>query len=163
MDHGFTKPKEPWEMSDGAIFLLRECSAIESQHQLVISNLENLSALAYIDTFKHSNTLRENLFKSMSTILKNLGKKKFRGYVELFLDPTFRVSKSLDHQNTNMSVSAQDLILAFDSTYGENIFKAIVEGHDDRLVGDLVRIKEEGERFRTQDFVYPHAAHLPTS
>lgn len=92
MDHGFTKPKEQWEMSDGAIFLLRECSRVESMHPLVIKNLEKLSDLAYIDTFKHSSTLRENLFHSLAKILTQMGKKKFRAYVELFLDPTFRVA-----------------------------------------------------------------------
>jgi hypothetical protein len=69
MDHGFTKPKEPWECSDGTIFLLRECSNVESMHYLVIKNLENLSNLAYIDTFKHSHTMRDNLFKSLAKIL----------------------------------------------------------------------------------------------
>lgn len=27
MDHGFTRPKELWEMSDGSVFLLMELSA----------------------------------------------------------------------------------------------------------------------------------------
>ena len=26
MDHGFTRAQEPWEMTDGAIYLLRELS-----------------------------------------------------------------------------------------------------------------------------------------
>jgi hypothetical protein len=60
----------------------------------VIQNVENLSNLGYIDHFKHSHTLKENLFKSLAKILNNLGKKKFRGYVELFLDPLFRNAKS---------------------------------------------------------------------
>lgn len=97
MDHGFVKPKEQWEMSDGSIFLLRECSKVESLQDLVINNLDNLSNLCYIDTFKHSSVLRENLFKSLAKILSSIGKKKFRGYVDLFLDPSFRVAKSMDH------------------------------------------------------------------
>ena len=69
MDHGFTKPKEPWEMTDGTIYLLRECSKVEELHPLVVSNLENLSNLGYIDSFKHSSTLREHLFKNLCIIL----------------------------------------------------------------------------------------------
>ena len=76
MDHGFVKPKEQWEMTDGSIFLLRECSKVESMHDLVVKNLDNLSNLCYIDTFKHSSTLRENLFKSLAKILTQMGKKK---------------------------------------------------------------------------------------
>lgn len=62
MDHGFTKPKEPWECTDGSLFLLRECSKVDSLHDFVVSNLENLSDLSYIDCFKHANALRETLF-----------------------------------------------------------------------------------------------------
>lgn len=149
MDHGFTKPREPWEMSDGSIFLLRECSAVESMHDLVVKNLEDLSNLAYIDTFKHSATLRENLFKSLATILTQVGKKKFRASVELFLDPAFRVARMEDPQQANLTYAAQDFIVECDKTYGENIFKAIVEGHDDRYVSELRKIKEEHQRFAT--------------
>jgi hypothetical protein len=31
MDHGFTRAKEPWECSDGAIYLLRELSAVKPE------------------------------------------------------------------------------------------------------------------------------------
>lgn len=122
-------------------------------HEFVISHLENLATLAYIDHFKHSAVLRENLFKSMKMILKNLGKKKFRGYVELFLDPSFRTAKIQDQQN--MAISAQDFVLDLEKTYGENIFKAILEAHDDRYLGDLQKYKEAGLRSANMDFIYP--------
>lgn len=118
---------------------------------LVVKNLENLSNIGYIDHFKHSHNLKENLFKSCKKILNNLGKKKFRGYVELFLDPVFRSAK--DEQYMNMAVAAQDFILEMEKTYGENIFKAIVESHDERFVKDLntyKSLKNYGER----DFYY---------
>lgn len=64
MDHGFTRPKEAWELTDGSIFLLRESSKFEDMHDFIISNLEKLSDLGYIDHFKHSHFLKQNLFKS---------------------------------------------------------------------------------------------------
>lgn len=97
MDHGFTRHREQWELTDGTIFLLRECSKVDYMQDLVIKNLENLSNLCYVDHFKHSSTLKENLFKSLSAILNNMGKKKLRPHVELFLEPSFRNAKSLDH------------------------------------------------------------------
>ena len=75
-----------------------------------------MSNLGYIDHFKHSHSLKENLFKSLAKILKALGKKPFREYVDLFLDPAFRNAKSQEHQN--MAVAAQDFILAMESVYG---------------------------------------------
>lgn len=94
MDHGFSRAREDWELSDGSVFLLREISQFESLHPFIVKNLENLSNIGYIEHFKHSGTLKENLFKSLTKILKSLGKKQFRGYVELFLDPLFRCAKN---------------------------------------------------------------------
>ena len=95
MDHGFSRPKESWELTDGSIFLLREASAYEDMHDFVVSCLEKVSDLGYIDHFKHYHFLKQNLFKSLTKIVQNMGKKKFRGHVELFLDPTFRTAKDL--------------------------------------------------------------------
>ena len=163
MDHGFVKPKEQWEMSDGSIFLLRECSKVDFMHDLVIKNLDNLSNLCFIDTFKHSNVMRQNLFKSLAKILTQMGKKKFRAYIELFIDPTFRVARSLDNSEANMNISAQDFIITMEKSYGENIFRAIVEGHDDKLLPALQSIKEEGQRQVPTDFIYPGFNHQPPS
>lgn len=116
MDHGFARAKEQWELTDGSIFLIREISGIESLQPFVVKQLENLSNLGYIDHFKHSHSLKENLFKSLAKILKSLGKKPFRESVDLFLDPAFRNAKSQEHQN--MAVAAQDFILAMESVYG---------------------------------------------
>ena len=113
-------------------------------HDFVISYLEKLADLAYISHFKHSSVLRENLFKSLKTILKNLGKKKFRGHVDTFLDPAFRNAKKKEEQN--MAIAAQEFILDMEKTYGQNIFKAIVESHDDRYVNDLNEYREAGLR-----------------
>ena len=56
----------------------------------------SLADLGFIDHFKHSASLKEQLFKSLSTIgsTEGLGKKKFRGFVELYLDPAFRNTKN---------------------------------------------------------------------
>ena len=155
MDHGFSRAQEMWELTDGAIFILREVAHIESMQDLVVKNLENISTLAYIDHFKHAHTLKETIFKSMIAVLKGIGKKKFRGYIELYLDPTFRAANNLE--NLNMAVAAQDFILDLEKTYGPGIFKAILEGHDQRFIQDLERFKQEGST-GCQDFIYPPLA-----
>merc|ERR1719263_1745122 len=96
--------------------------------------------------------MKENLFKSLRKIVVNVGKKPFRGYVELFLDPAFRCAKSDEHRN--MGAAAQDFILELEKTYGPNIFKAIVESHDERFVNDLLKYKEFSSN-GPKDFNYP--------
>ena len=141
-------------MSDGSIFMLRELSAFDNDKEYVIKNLDGLSNLGYIDHFKHAHVMKENLWKSMCVIVENLGKKMFRGYIELFLDPVFRCAKN--EQNACMAVAAQDFVLALEKTYGEGIFKAIVEGHDERLVAELKTVKDDAAKGYQgkQDFIY---------
>jgi hypothetical protein len=74
---------------------LREISSLEAPDQdIVVKYFSKLPDIAFIDSFKYSVSLKENLFLSLTIILKNIGKKKFRGYVELFIDPIFRNLKS---------------------------------------------------------------------
>jgi hypothetical protein len=51
--------------------------------------------LGFVDHFKHASSLKEQLFKSLTVIssAEGLGKKKFRGLVELYIDPAFRNTK----------------------------------------------------------------------
>ena len=71
MDHGFTRAQEPWEASDGCVFLLRELASVKGDAQdkaasLVVKHMESLADLGFIDHFKHANSLKENLFKTLA-------------------------------------------------------------------------------------------------
>jgi len=110
MDHGFTRAMEAWEMSDGSVYLIRELSQIKQEPaatqalKLVTKHLMSLADLGFVDHFKHAASLNENLFKSLAIIIspEGIGKKKFRGFVELFLDPAFRNGKN-NTQNCALS------------------------------------------------------------
>ena len=84
-----------------------------------------------------------------------LGKKKFRGFVELFLDPVFR---NTNHQNQNCAVAAQDFLANLGKVFGENIARAIVENHDAGKVEEYDRIKQQLSGQGSQDFQYPGAS-----
>jgi len=136
-------------MSDGCIYLLREMSLVgEKATDLVIKNLQSLADLGYVDHFKHSQNMKENLFKSLKEMVSSpqgLGKKKYRPYIEIFLDPAFRNGQESqtnnDYKSMNMTLAAQDFILSLAKVYGEGIFKGILEGHDDRYVQRYIEFK----------------------
>lgn len=52
MEHINTKQKEPWELTDGSIFMLKEASSIHELHEFILQNLENLANIGKIDHFK---------------------------------------------------------------------------------------------------------------
>lgn len=138
MDHGFTRSTELWEMSDGCVFLVKELSMVRNEadasvvikaQELICKHMESLADIGYIDHFKHASALKEHLFKALAMMVstEGLGKKKFRGYVELMLDPVFR---NTNHSSQNCAISAQDFLLEVNKVYGDSITKAIIENHD---------------------------------
>jgi len=59
----------------------------KSVFNLVQKHASALADLGFVDHFKHASSLKEQLFKSLIAISspEGLGKKKFRGLVELFI------------------------------------------------------------------------------
>lgn len=67
-----------------------------------------------------------------------MGKKPFRQYIELYLDPAFRIAKDYKY---NCQYPAQQFIMELNKIYGEGIVKAIVESYDQRYLTDLENLK----------------------
>jgi len=84
-----------------------------------------LPEISTIDHFKNSIHLIENVFVSLTEILKNLGKNKFRPILDdtALIDAMFRNAKSENH---NRSLSAQTFIVELGKVYGDSIFRALL-------------------------------------
>eukprot|EP00963_Diacronema_lutheri_P014078 scaffold2858_cov659-Pavlova_lutheri.AAC.49 len=119
MDHGFQREKEPWEASDGAICLVAELSCVIPDKVLVY--MEPLSELAYVRHFSHYYNLQETLWRKLPIIAENVGKKKFKMHVDLFIGPMFEALKC-GHQLTECA--AGKCILFFQKMLGEGILTA---------------------------------------
>ena len=166
MDHGFSRAQEPWELSDGCVYLIKELTTVrcaddpeieKAVFKLFQKHASNLADLGFVDHFKHASSLKEQLFKSLFVMssAEGLGKKKFRGFVELFLDPAFRNTK---HQNQNCAVAAQDFVTNLAKVFGENIARAIVESHDSRYIDEYDMLRQQLGGMGgpgMNDFVYP--------
>ena len=88
IDHGFARDKEPWEASDGAIYMLRELSSVAPDE--VVSFLPELADISRLTHFSHCLNLQETLWKCLPVIARNVGKKKFKPLLNDFLEPMFR-------------------------------------------------------------------------
>merc|ERR1711964_888712 len=121
-DHGFSRSKQPWESTDGAIYLFRELSIIDKE--FILNSMENLIDITRIDHFSHSVYLHENIWKSIPIIAKNIGKNPFKQTLEIIIPQLFNHAKS---HHRNLSIIAIDCILAINKFIGPNIFKSRVE------------------------------------
>ena len=78
-----------------------------------------------VDDFKDAMHLVENVFKSLTEIVKVIEKKKFRAVLDdgMLIDAAFRNAKN---ENSNRALSAQGFILELANVLGENIFRGLL-------------------------------------
>jgi len=101
MDHGFSREREPWEASDGALFLLREMAQVAPESVLQFLPVASVD-IAYVQDFAYAANLHETLWKCLPQIAKGIGKKAFKSHLEPFLEPMFR-DLTCGHQLTEVA------------------------------------------------------------
>ncbi|KAK9917751.1 hypothetical protein WJX75_007815 [Coccomyxa subellipsoidea] len=95
MDYGFRRPKEPWEASDGAIYLLRELAQVAPETGPEF--LPVLAEVASVTHFSHCRNLQETVWNELPAIAAGLGKRVFKRHMDALLEPMF-ASLASDHQ-----------------------------------------------------------------
>lgn len=87
-DYGLNRPAEPWETSDGAIYMLRELAVVDPK--AVLPFIPMLAEVARLTHFTHCLTLHETLWSCLPSIAQQVGKKEFKCHLESFLEPLFK-------------------------------------------------------------------------
>jgi hypothetical protein len=92
-----TRPSNPWEYTDGAIYLLRElCSSAPVQASHLLPALADVTSLTH---FPQADTLRETAWKLLPTMAAALGKPLFKAHLKELLSPLFdTLSRPATHQ-----------------------------------------------------------------
>lgn len=90
-----TRPKAPWEATDGCIYLLRElCIKVNEQSnnveigdETMVPLLTELADVCRVRHFPQGDDLRTTLWRNVPVIAKALGKQRFkRTYLQIFLE-----------------------------------------------------------------------------
>eukprot|EP00163_Fabomonas_tropica_P005317 TRINITY_DN14826_c0_g2_i1.p1 TRINITY_DN14826_c0_g2~~TRINITY_DN14826_c0_g2_i1.p1 ORF type:complete len:711 (-),score=131.78 TRINITY_DN14826_c0_g2_i1:100-2232(-) len=101
MDHGFVRPKQPWESTDGCVYLLRELA--QYSPKLAAEFLPTLAQVASIRSFAHYHLMLETIFKQLPTIAKRIGNELVAPHLPLFIEPLFGV---LERNENRLAMSA---------------------------------------------------------
>jgi len=86
---GITRPKAPWEATDGCIYLIREILAKrpDLSDEIVLPLMTELADVCRVKHFPQGDDLRTTLWRQLPSIASTLGKQRFkRLYLELVLD-----------------------------------------------------------------------------
>ncbi|CAM9544049.1 unnamed protein product [Ectocarpus sp. 6 AP-2014] len=82
-----TRPSEPWEFSDGAVYLVRElCFA---NPEVGVTFFEELADVARLTHFVQADCLRETIWKQLPAMGEAVGKNVFKRHLDVFLKPLF--------------------------------------------------------------------------
>ena len=73
MDYGYRRDKEPWEASDGAVFLMSGLAQIVPND--IAPFMTTLADLAICSTFPQSSSLHTTIWNELPSIMHGMGKK----------------------------------------------------------------------------------------
>lgn len=128
MDHTATRETEPWERSDGAVYLMRELAAGHPTE--VAALMPILAEVAGLDHFTHHYNLLETVWKQLPSIAEGLGKKLFKTHFNVFIKPLYY---TLQCTNNLARATAEDCIRAIGKILGPSIVLGRVDQVDDHM------------------------------
>eukprot|EP00924_Labyrinthula_sp_SR-Ha-C_P009951 maker-scaffold_21-snap-gene-4.42-mRNA-1 protein AED:0.17 eAED:0.17 QI:105/1/1/1/1/1/4/57/756 len=124
MDHGFAREKQHWEVSDGALYLIRELCVLDTILGGSFSK-EFLPLVAVVAKdarrFKLYPKLQQTLWKIFISSAEKMGnKRRFKRYLELFLP---QMIKDLEHSDRLLSNEARNCFLRLERFVGVKILQ----------------------------------------
>eukprot|EP00050_Salpingoeca_kvevrii_P013114 m.26834 g.26834 ORF g.26834 m.26834 type:complete len:692 (-) comp4672_c0_seq1:180-2255(-) len=122
MDHGFQRPQEPWEQSDGCIYFMREMA--QAYPQQIAELLPLLAEATQLRHFKHHLYYLETTWKQLPAIARGVGKRFFKQHLELFFDSMLYSLKGSHHLS---QTAAEGCVQQLSKFLGPSIFQGRVE------------------------------------
>ena len=134
-DAKFRRPSEPWERSDGSIYLMSELSQYYPQE---ISKLfpSVIAALSHRQYSQHLIFL-ETVCKQLPKIAKGIGKRLFKMHLETFISFIFE-AVTCDVQLT--AAAGEDCLVQLGKFLGPSILRGRIEMYNDKYVALYDRI-----------------------
>lgn len=135
MDCDFTKEQEPWEATDGCIYLLRELAGISPE--MVLEQLPVLAEVVRVNDFADHVHLLETVWNQLTVVADKLGKKKFKAHLQAFI-PSLHYT--LQCENNLARVAGENFTSRVAKLIGPTIFKSRVEQEDPRWCDAFNRV-----------------------
>lgn len=111
------RTKEPWESTDGAIYLVRELCAVAPD--VAVKLLPLVADVAILRHFPQTGVLQETVWKQVPLMCEALGKREFKRHVELFFDP---LVFTLQGSHRLARFAAKDCVASLSKQIGASIF-----------------------------------------
>ncbi|RLN47219.1 hypothetical protein BBJ29_004693 [Phytophthora kernoviae] len=132
------RDKEPWEHSDGAIYMVRELCSVAPE--VAVKYLPQVADIAILRHFPQTAVLQETVWKQLPLMCEALGKKNFKRYLELFFDP---MVFTLQGTNRLAKFAARDCVAQISKQIGPSIFLGRLEANPTwkEILGPVVPVQ----------------------
>ena len=160
---GITRPKQPWEATDGCIYLIRElietCSQPDStipplSDDLLLPLLRQVADVCRVSHFPQGDDLRATLWRQLPSMMQAVGKQRCKKlYLEVFMDLLMR---NIDSRTASAISTHAASTCAYElgQLVGPNIFRGRV--YDDYQRDALDRVLRERQ---LEEQSMPHRNH----
>ena len=145
------RPKQAWEASDGAIYLLREY--IGATHETTTDSklmpmIETMMNVCRVSHFPQGNDLRMTLWRCWPCIAQSLGKRRFKQmYLEIILDPLLQ---NAQHGSPLSIHAAEQCIVELSNFVGLSIFRHRLPEESQRRFVDELLLREQQHNSHTR-------------
>eukprot|EP00039_Didymoeca_costata_P003973 m.70800 g.70800 ORF g.70800 m.70800 type:complete len:669 (+) comp12166_c0_seq1:27-2033(+) len=129
MDCGFHRPQEPWESSDGCIYLMRELA--EKKPKRICEMLPTVADICRNRAYPEHVYLLETIWKQLSPIMMRIGKRDFKKHLQPLLEP---LHYSLGCERSLLRVAAETYASHLAQFLGPSILRGRVEMEDTTFV-----------------------------
>lgn len=133
-DHQFKRNSEPWEYTDGCIHLIAELAQIPQIIDQICSFLIPVSEAVQKKHYTHHLSLLETICKRIPDIVEGVGKRRFKTYLEYYLDPIFY---GLSCDNALTSSAASQCLNYLAKHLGWGVLRARVQEFNSSYVQQL--------------------------
>jgi hypothetical protein len=149
---GISRPKAPWEVTDGCIYLVREYIRVsleqdnevpEVPDETLLPLMQDMADVCRVKHFPQADGMRATLFRQLPEMATMLGKQRFkRLYLETFLD---LIMDTLDSRTASAlsqhaaGQCAQELA----QLVGEGIFRGRLDDHQQHVFDGVMRERRE--------------------
>ncbi|CAB3990045.1 Leishmanolysin-like peptidase, partial [Paramuricea clavata] len=120
----FKRPSQPWEITDGCIYLVAELSKLQTTQEQMKFLIPLMAETTKHRHYSQYLQLYESLCKQLPVVAKGLGKRNFKTYIEAFMDPIFH---SLTSENALTSTAAVECVQELAKFIGPSILRGRVE------------------------------------
>ncbi|XP_076807536.1 uncharacterized protein LOC143450754 [Clavelina lepadiformis] len=152
-DCKFRRPSEPWERSDGCLYLIAELATYYPQK--VTTLLPFITKALSSKQFSQHVVFLETTCKLLPTLASRIGKRAFKMHIETFFDAIFYALSS-DVQLT--VAAAQDCLIGLAKFLGASILRGRIENYNPHLIEQYDQIVMQ----RTQSPTFMTGKHSPT-